>query len=111
LRQEYGQSREAGSAAKFQFKTLVGIMRHDHKLTTERFAKMKRGFSRIRGFFIFGGFVFLLTLFTNGMRTASRTGHFFTTMDEIPRRLPFSIIAGVIVGLLYAFFGKRNNDV
>lgn len=55
--------------------------------------------------------MFLLTLFTNGMRTASRTGHFFTTMDEIPRRLPFSIIAGVIVGLLYAFFGKRNNDV
>ena len=78
--------------------------------TAERFAKMKRKFSRIRGFFIFGGFVFLLTLFLNGAMTMSRTGHFFTPTYELSNRLPFSIVAGLICGLLYAFFGKRNND-
>jgi hypothetical protein len=71
---------------------------------------MKRQFSRLRGFILFGGFVFLLTLFFNGSRIASRTGLFFTPTDEIPSRLPFSIVAGLICGLLYAVFGKRNYD-
>jgi ABC-type antimicrobial peptide transport system permease subunit len=68
---------------------------------------MKTKPSKIRGFFIFGGFVFLLTLFLNGWRTTSRTGHFFVPMDELSRGLPFSIIAGVVVGLIYAFSLKE----
>jgi hypothetical protein len=67
---------------------------------------MKNEPSRLRGFLIFGGFVFLLTLFVEG---SSRlyTHPFFTPMDDIPRRLPFSIVAGVVVGLIYAFTLKK----
>jgi hypothetical protein len=68
---------------------------------------MKSKPSRIRGFFIFGGFVFLLTLFVNGSKTAARTGHYLVPMDEILRGLPFSIVAGVVVGLIYAFSLKE----
>jgi len=64
--------------------------------------------SWIRSFIVFGGFVFLITLFVNGKFTAARTGRFFTTADEIPSHLPFSIFAGVICGLIFVFFESRK---
>jgi hypothetical protein len=66
---------------------------------------MKKEPSRIRGFFLFGGFVFVLTLFVNGFsRLYPRP--FFVPIDELRGRLPFSIIAGVICGLIYVVFSK-----
>jgi hypothetical protein len=73
---------------------------------------MKHGRSKTRSFILFGGFVFLLMLSVNSCVSfrGPNPDHFFTTIDEIPRRLPFSIVAGVICGLLYAFLGSRNHD-
>jgi hypothetical protein len=68
---------------------------------------MKNGPSRIRGFFLFGGFVFLLQLFVEGP-SRLYTHPFFTPMDDISRRLPSSLVAGVIVGLIYAVTLKKN---
>jgi hypothetical protein len=68
---------------------------------------MKGGPRKIRGFFLFGGFVFLLTLFVEG-RSRLYPHPFFTPLDDIPRRLPFSIVAGVICGLIYAIFLKKK---
>jgi hypothetical protein len=71
---------------------------------------MKRRYGRIQAFFLFGGFVFLLTLFLHGFSRGYPSDHFFYTTDEIKNRLPFSIIAGVICGLVYAFLGKKNQN-
>jgi len=50
----------------------------------------------------------VLTLFFNGMRTASRTGHWLTPTDEISSRLPFSIVAGVVCGLVFTYVTRRK---
>jgi hypothetical protein len=63
--------------------------------------------SRFRGFIIFGGFVFLLTLFVSGF-SRTRTVPFFVPADEIPHRLPFSIVAGVVFGLIYAVILRKR---
>jgi len=72
----------------------------------------KRGPSRIRSFILFGGFVFLLTLLFNPLFSyrGPDPDHFFVRTDEIQGRLPFSIFAGVIFGLLYAFLRNKNRD-
>ena len=64
--------------------------------------------SNIWSFILSGGFVFVLTLFFNGMRTASRTGHWLTPTDEISSRLPFSIVAGVVCGLVFTYVTRRK---
>jgi len=62
---------------------------------------MKNARSRLTDFLIFGGAVFLLTLFVNGP-SRLYPHPFFTPLDDIPRRLPFSLGVGVIVGLIYS---------
>jgi len=68
---------------------------------------MKGEPGRIRGFFLFGGFVFLLTFFVEG-RSRLYPHPFFTPLDDAQGRLPFSMVAGVICGLIYAILLKKK---
>jgi hypothetical protein len=68
---------------------------------------MKAESGRLRGFLILGAFIFLFILLVEGP-SGLYPHPFFTPLEDMPRRLPLSIAAGLIGGLIYALSLKKK---
>ena len=66
---------------------------------------------RVKSAVFFGVFVAVLTTLLMGWREATDRGRFVVPLAEIPRRLPVSLIFGVLVGLLFYGLGSRKPTV